>query len=238
MADFVNTNPHSVVVRDSEGERRRYPPGKFEADDSVEGTPGVVSADSQEGQDWEQLHGGDDEEAQGGSLTDTTAALLGEARSAARRFLSATNQVVVGDDEAPFGPDTGTVTTKQAHIEGVPAGDPERVAFADHEAFPSEVQGKSVTDVHAQQAVDTEAVNQLAAEILDDAAEGEARGPAAGGLSGTGSAAEVQDSGRHGRAQEILDQAGEGGDESEQPKPKRRSRKQEPEQEQPEGEKQ
>ena len=231
MPEFVNTNQHSVVVRDEDGQRRRYPPGRFETDDSsIEGTPGIVSGDSQEAQDYDKLHP-ESEETEGSSLTDQVAAGLSEARSAARRFLAVSNQVIVGDDEAPYGPETGTVTTKQAHIEGVPAGDPERQAFADHEAFPSEVEGKAVTDVAAQQAVDTEKVNQLAAELVTEAQEGDARGPGAGGLRGTGPADEAQDSGRSGRAQEILAAHAESkeskGEAKAEAKQAKRSRKQE-----------
>ena len=235
MPEYVNTNQHSVVVRDEDGQRKRYPPGRFESDDSsIEGTPGVVSGSSQEAQDYDKLHP-ESEETEGSSLTDQVAAGLGEARSAARRFLAVSNQVIVGDDEAPFGPETGTVTTKQAHIEGVPAGDPERQAFADHEAFPSELEGKAVTDVAAQQAVDTQKVNELAAELVVEAQEGDARGPGAGGLLSGGPAVH-QDSGRKGRAQEILDAAkgdGEGESKAEEPKP-RRSRKQQEQQDKPE----
>jgi hypothetical protein len=228
LPEYVNTNPHGIVVYDDEGRRKRYPPGKFETDDSsVEDVNGVHSADSTEGREYEQLHPSEQSEARGSSLTDQIASGLSEARQAARRFLAVSNQVIVGDDEAPFGPETGTVTTKQAHIEGVPAGDPERVAFADHEAFPSEVEGKSVTDVAAQQAVDTEKVNQLAAEMVAEAQEGDARGPGAGGLLGQGPASEAGTSGRGARAEAILAEA-KGESESEQAaeQPKR-SRKQE-----------
>ena len=219
MAEYVNTNPHGVITRDENGERVRYAPGPFESDDSsVEQIDGVVSASSQEGQDYEALHP-QSEDTQGGSLNDSVAAGLAEARSAARRFLAVSNQVILGDDEAPFGPETGTVTTKQAHIEGVPAGDPERQAFADHEAFPSEVRGKAVTDVAAQQAVDTEKVNQLAAELVAESQEGDARGPAAGGLLSTGPASEAGTSGRGARAEAILAQSDS--DEPKQEKSKR-----------------
>lgn len=134
---FVNDNSHAIRVRDEDGKLARVLPqqvvdadGKYA--DNLERTNGVRTANDEDRETWESIAG----PSEGGKLFRRDAsARAAEARVDARRVsIVGPLQRVVGDSSAPYGPPTGTITTKQALVEGLDPGDPDRQAFADHEA--------------------------------------------------------------------------------------------------------
>jgi hypothetical protein len=176
MPLFQNTNSHAVRTEDNDGRRRRVRTGEvLSADgafaDRLKAINGVETASKADLETYQKSRqadtGGQDARA-------PLAAKLGEVRAAAAALLTALDQVVVGDDQAPFGPPTGTITTKQA------AGAKEPHAFGTNEAFQSgQVDGEPVTaaaitgsgtitgrDVHVTQAEKQAAQDDAAQTVV------------------------------------------------------------------------
>lgn len=117
--DYVNKNSHIAVVKNNDGTLQRLQAGEVvSADgafaDRLAATPGVQSATSADKSAWDSRN--DTSAAENTSPTpssEVNAAVL-EARVAAQRLLAATNQLVIGDDQAPYGPPSGVVTTVDA----------------------------------------------------------------------------------------------------------------------------
>lgn len=163
MAFVKNCNPHYIYVKTG-GEMERLAPGQVkEVDDdsNVTKTSGVESASEEDFNKYV--------EERSGSSTDETDEMrrnreFGELRAQADQVaVSAPLQVVVGDDDAPFGPPSGTITTKEAIIKG---GDPEdRRRFADHERYEDEL-ADTASEVEQRQARAKSAVSKKAEELL------------------------------------------------------------------------
>jgi hypothetical protein len=182
-----NTNPHYIYA-ETNGRMERMAPGQIkEVDDDsrLNRSPGVESSSQEDFDKW-------NEERSGGSTDETDEMRrnreFGELRAQADQVaIAAPLQVVVGDDDAPFGPPSGTITTKEAIVKGGDAEDRRR--FADHERFEDELP-ENASEVEQRQARSKSAVSQKAEELL-----GSTEGNIAGGEetatqeSGTGSAA-------------------------------------------------
>jgi hypothetical protein len=117
--EYVNKNTHDAFVQNNDGTLQRIVPGEvLNVDgafaDRLGSTPGVESASSADKKAWESRNdspaAANVEPTPGSKLNDA----IVQARAAASALLAATNQIVVGDDQAPFGPPSGTVTTVQA----------------------------------------------------------------------------------------------------------------------------
>lgn len=118
--DYVNKNTHDAFVSNNDGKLQRIQPGEVVSSDGAFAdrlgvTPGVQTASSADKKAWEQKSSGAEPE---GASSPTPSSLLNEAiveaRTAAQKLIAATNQLVVGDDQAPYGPPSGTVTTVEA----------------------------------------------------------------------------------------------------------------------------
>lgn len=124
MPKFVNTNAHPIRVRDGDRLRRVRPGQVVEADgayaDGLKGTSGVEAANQTHEKAWSEqrakFSGPSDEPG-----PDELAAVNPGPALAALGKLAVSDplNVVIGDDSAPHGPGTGTITTRQeAHAEG------------------------------------------------------------------------------------------------------------------------
>lgn len=186
---FVNDKSHPVRVSEpgagpnGAAKLRRIVPGQtISADgafaDALEAA-GLPSATDEQEEAYEARRHADGEETSSARLEQRSA--LGSARTAIRHALvAAPLRRVVGDDQAPFGPPSGTVTTKGAVVEGLEPGDPEREAFAQNEAVPGEkVEGADTADpslpasvvptspeIHNAQVENAEAAEEIAQELV------------------------------------------------------------------------
>lgn len=172
MPYLKNTLNHGI---DPTGSRRIAPGEVFEVSDDEKkvysSLDGVESASKSDYTDHSDSLVGPNSDSTPGidrnlALAEGFAALGGE--------ISADLQVVVGDDQAPYGPPTGVRSTKVAEAE---KGVAERIAFADHEALhkvpePDEkltAHGVPVSSVvHNAQADAKAEVNDRAQEIVDE----------------------------------------------------------------------
>jgi hypothetical protein len=125
MPKFVNTADHPIRVKDDDGTLRRLRPGQVvEADgkfaDALKGTSGVEAANQSHEKayaDSRAKSGGPDDEPGPDELQPTN---VGPALAALSKLtVSDPLNVVRGDDAAPHGPGTGTISTRaEVHAEG------------------------------------------------------------------------------------------------------------------------
>lgn len=133
MPKFVNKNSHPIRVRNGDGANlRRVRCGEVvEADgvlaDNLEATSGVESASSADEKSWQAVL--DAQHGPHGDQSHSTESLqeVVDSVQAVRSLASDNLQTVVGDNAAPHGPDTGTITTKDAVREH--GSDADRAAF-------------------------------------------------------------------------------------------------------------
>ena len=140
MPNFVNDNSHPIRVRDNDKVERRLIPGQVvQADgafaDRLTATAGVRTAESSDEKAWDDAGAKRRGELSGPAHRLRAKMALGPMRTAVRALVAAPLRRVIGDDAAPHGPGTGTVTTKAE----VAAKSPEdRQHFAPNEALPGE----------------------------------------------------------------------------------------------------
>jgi hypothetical protein len=123
MPKFVNTNAHPVRVKDDKGNLRRVRSGEVvSADgalaDSLKDSRGVESASDEHEKAWQEKL--EARRMPSGETRDSEAIANAHERVVENRrsLVSDPLQVVIGDAEAPFGPEPGVVTTKTEHLEG------------------------------------------------------------------------------------------------------------------------
>ena len=178
MPKLVNHNDHAVRVRDENGRPVRLRSGQvLEADgataDALSGIEGVESANKADEDAYadSQASGveGDPQES------DTAIEIYAVTRSLGKKLLVALPlQRVVGDDAAPYGPPTGTVTTKQALAA---ESDENRRRFADHERLPEDADNEGLqaqSTVESDQAEAVVALEEAAQQLADAHEEGKA----------------------------------------------------------------
>jgi hypothetical protein len=178
MPTFVNTNSHPVRVRDEDGVEQRVLPGQVvDASgayaDRLKSTGGVDTANAEQKRAYADRDTGDVTAGPARRLRAKNR--LGPMRVAIRHAtIAAPLRRVVGDDQAPFGPGTGTVTTK--------AGADDPAHFEPNEARPiGEVEGGSPIeaglpssaiptspDIHNAQVDNAEKAEAVAEEIAAD----------------------------------------------------------------------
>lgn len=153
-----NENAHGVRVG-----RTRIPPGGVAKVDGDEAKTyasynGVEKASENDYNEYRQQ-----DQVGGGSPSRDTHQRMKEYRHAHRaESVSAPLQVVVGDDDAPYGPATGTVTTKQLEAK---KGTEEKRRFADHEQ--AEVP-EGASEIEQRQAENTRAVEEVAQKLAQE----------------------------------------------------------------------
>lgn len=186
--EYVNKNTHAAHVKGNDGQLVRLAPGQVvNADgafaDNLSTTPGVAEASSADKKAWEGTAAATETEAAPTPSSLVNDAIV-EARAAATKLLAATNQLVIGDDQAPYGPPSGVVTTAQAvkdkeHFAHLSAG---HVGEVDGGTAEGKIGGSEVptsAEVHNSQVERTAAVDDLAKALAglhggsDEPADGE-----------------------------------------------------------------
>lgn len=183
MPKLVNRNAHGVRTTDSDGKRYRLRPGQvIEVDgagaDALNGVNGVDSANGDDEKAWDERRGvSTGNPSDGGGLSAAVEGANTSRRAAARReAIAAPLNVVVGDDEAPKGPPTGTITTKQAAAREDADSPGGRGGFAQHEAPVEDADNPNVGDVHRQQAEARAELEAATEDLLSDAKESSTEG--------------------------------------------------------------
>lgn len=161
MPYFRNNNAHGVRAGGS-----RIGPGQVvEVSDedakAYSSYDDVEKVSAQEGKDAAKERRDADNPSQDSPSKDLNE-VVAKARTAARsQGIVAPLQVVVGDDDAPYGPPTGVVTTKQTEAE---KGPEEKRRFADHEHV--DVPEKA-SPIEQQQAENVREFEDLAQELAE-----------------------------------------------------------------------
>ena len=162
-----NTNPHYIYVDAGNGTSKRVAPGQVvsvdgDVEKNLKATSGVESASESDYKEYVDSRSGHSSEETDEMRRNRE---FGELRAQADQIaVAAPLQVVVGDDDAPYGPPSGTITTKEAIVKG--DTDPQtRERFADHEKFEGEL-GENASEVEKVQAERKSAVNAKAEELL------------------------------------------------------------------------
>jgi hypothetical protein len=172
MAYFRNTLNQGINPTGT----RRVPPGAVVqvSDDDAKLYSGLNGVEKASQSDYREFveSGTVTSDKTGGMVLDE---VLAEKRAEARMVsVAAPLQVVVGDDEAPYGPPTGERSTKAQEAEKDLA---HRLAFADHEALGT-ISTEDLKEetrygvpngilVHNEQAANKEAAEAVAQEIVD-----------------------------------------------------------------------
>jgi hypothetical protein len=187
MADYVNDNAHPIRVNDSDGVLRRIrsgevvsASGKFA--DRLKSTNGVRSATKED----VKAHTAAVEARSGAARGPTPEHAQADAVREARRevgalTVSGPNSVVIGDDQAPHGPGSGTVTTKQAVAAKTKGHDPHFAPNEAHQVGPVEgdeatVGGATVPsgrEVHNSQVANAERTEEAASALAELAGSGD-----------------------------------------------------------------
>jgi hypothetical protein len=162
----------------------RYAPGAITDSEDVKGKPGFRSIKDDEAAKIASERPGTFANAKPDAMMAAVAdriAWIGDATVAAPL------NTVVGDNEAPFGPPTGTITTKQAVMRDA-ASSAERMAFGDHEWLPEDEEGRNLGDstsgkVQAAQAAASGRLEEVTQELQDLAAAEEEPAPSGGSSS-------------------------------------------------------
>ncbi len=191
---FVNDNAHPVRVKsgvrgngDSILERIR--PGEVvEADgayaDALSKVPGVTTASSEDERAFEKENEARERESSmpGRAARQEAKAGVGDARVLLRNAITAAPlRRVVGDDQAPVGPPSGTITTKGEVVDGAEPGSALRRAFGPNEARSGErvdgagepppgLPGAAVVsgaEIHNAQVSNAEQAEQFAQELVE-----------------------------------------------------------------------
>ena len=175
MPELVNTLPHGVRVKDDNGDEHRLRPGQVKsfdgsAADKLSAIEGVDTASSEDKEHWEAEYA-----RLSGRVSDTPSITGGlqqsmlDARTAARMASVALPlNTVIGDNDAPMGPPSGTITTKQAVARQSAA---DHGAFSQGEHLPEDAESGKLSDVEQAQAEARAALEELHNEVLENANE-------------------------------------------------------------------
>lgn len=149
----------------------RYAPGSVSESDDVKGKKGFREVSDEEVEEIAAKRPGSFGDAQPDAWEEKFSAAskwMGQASVAANL------NKVVGDNEAPYGPPTGTITTKQAVMRGA-SNSAERRAFGDHEWAPEDKDnlGDSTSSaVQKTQAEESGQVEQITDELVGSQQQG------------------------------------------------------------------
>ena len=175
MPEVVNKLPHGVRVKDENGDEHRLRAGQVksvegDAADRLLAVEGVEQASSEDKESWDTEYA-----RMSGRVTDapTIGASLEDSINNARRHVRIASvamplNTVIGDDDAPLGPPSGTITTKQAVARQSLV---DRGAFSDHEHLPEDAESGKLSEVEQAQAEARAALEELHNEVLDEANE-------------------------------------------------------------------
>jgi len=169
MPTVINRNSHRVSSGNYKLSAGQVKEVSGEEADALTNINGVESA-SQEDQDSYNERRAGVQAGGSGQLRHVTA-LAAEARLRHRTLLvTIPLQTVIGDDAAPYGPDTGTITTKQVLSKG---SEEDRRRFAPGERLPGEEENENLNDVERDQAAALTQLEELQAEVEERAQDEE-----------------------------------------------------------------
>jgi hypothetical protein len=164
MGYYKNTSDQALRVDDGAGRLRRVPAGRVvQADGDFEknlsGVKGVESASE------------DDFQGQYGKLSDNTRDqdrmnAVTDAAAYANLIVHAPLNEVIGDDDAPYGPPTGTITTKLAVKENASSSQ-EYERFGQNEWTPKEGEERDLSPVQQAQADKGALVDKVAQQGIE-----------------------------------------------------------------------
>lgn len=172
MPELINNLPHRVAVTDSEGRVHKLASGQVKsvdggAADLLLGIEGVETASSEDKDNYQANKRGVMSDATSGKQSREAA--YAEARAQARAInVSVPLNEVIGDNDAPLGPPSGVITTKQA-VAGL--GPEEKRAYADHERLPHEAEDEGLSPVERAQAAAKAKLAELHEGLLNEQAE-------------------------------------------------------------------
>lgn len=155
MPELVNHLSHAVRVRDDDGHKFRLRPGQVANVDGVVADK-LLAVDGVDTANAEDKKAYADYLAQGRFNSSPTGKQRLEAEVSRMRADARVATVVVplnqviGDDDAPIGPPTGTITTKDAAAESGDAR--EKLAYAPNERLASEADNDKLSPVERKQA--------------------------------------------------------------------------------------
>jgi hypothetical protein len=160
---LYNETDGPIRVDDGSGQTRRFPPGQpvpvsGDLEKNAGGVDGLRAATDEE---VKQAQAG----VEPGSRDVTRDQALADLSAYARTVTVAVPlNEVIGDDEAPYGPPSGTITTKQtAAREG--KSQFERDRFGQHEWLPEDAEGRNLGPVQQAQAEATGRVEQMTEQV-------------------------------------------------------------------------
>lgn len=173
MPKLVNRNGHGVRTVDENGVEHRLRAGQVKdlsgaAADALKGVSGVDSAKKEDEEAWDaysaNASGRADTEGQGTLVT--VQGHLAEARIAGRlaTVVIPLNEVV-GDNDAPYGPPSGTITTKQAVAR---ESQENKEAFSDHEWLPEKSDDEGLSDIEQRQAEARRELEEVHNSVAED----------------------------------------------------------------------
>jgi hypothetical protein len=160
---LYNETDGPIRVDDGKGNLRRFPPGQPIAVDgdlesNASGVEGLRSASDDE---VKQAQSG----VEAGSRDVTRDNALADLSAYARTVTVAVPlNEVIGDDEAPYGPPSGTITTKQA-VARQAANSSERQRFGQHEWLPEDADERELGPVQEAQAQATGRVERMTDQV-------------------------------------------------------------------------
>lgn len=160
---LYNETDSPIRVSDGQGQNRRFPPGQpvpvsGDLESNASGVDGLRDATDDE---VKQAQSG----VEPGSRDVTRDQALADLSAYARTVTVAVPlNEVIGDDEAPFGPPSGTITTKQTAAREAKSS-VERMAFGDHEWLKEEAEGRDLGPVQQAQADATERVEAMTEKL-------------------------------------------------------------------------
>lgn len=159
-----NETDGPIRVDDGRGNLRRFPPGSVvpvsgDLESNALEAEGLRTATDEE---VEKSQGGD---MQPGSRDVTRDNALADLSAYARTVTVAVPlNEVIGDDEAPFGPPSGTITTKQTAAREA-ASSTERMAFGGLEWLPEDAEKRELGPVQEAQAQATGRVEAMTEKV-------------------------------------------------------------------------
>ena len=172
MPDLVNKLDHPARVTDENGQPVRVVPGQVvsvdgKVADQLTAIDGIESASGEDKEAWEAQQGGLPSDIP--STRESAMEHYSEMRTRGRAAsIAVPLNEVIGDNDAPLGPPSGTITTKQAVVRQSEA---DRAAYADHERLPEEAEDEGLSDVERAQAEAKALVEELHNEALERMSE-------------------------------------------------------------------
>jgi hypothetical protein len=179
MPKLVNRNSHAVRARDENGVEHRLRSGQVvdasgPQADALKGIANVESANKSDEEAWDRARGRKDRGDSSATIVHVTGVLT-QARVAGRMasVVVPLNEVV-GDDAAPLGPPSGTITTKQAVAR---EGQLENEKFGQRERLPEDAENERLPDVERKQAENIAVLEEVHNEVLEEASSAVSSAP-------------------------------------------------------------